>query len=407
MRAFNFRLYALVLRFLCPLAVLFLTNPEMMGQYYIFISYFTFAVTISGLELAVPFASKFLRGKTERQRDIILNAFIKNQIALTLFISLPASVIIANMIEIPSTLVPFLFVALASESTVNELNRFYWNIGLVLKPSVRDLMRSFVFAVSVVGSVLLYENILTIFTFLFIIIGNFAILMIEFKTILSRFNNLNGNLLYKIQKLCLRVRQTVSSSIPYFFHMQILGIQPLLERTLIEKSFGFTQVAAFAFTISIVQTSAGLLLLPYISAVKSKIIGVREMNEWKLVKKLSLKLLLKIILVSGTLSGIVFLIIPILNTITNKELPLSAMLVFSAFATTVASVFCSSVSPVITKRGRGIKENIYSFLILLPLFFVNILPTEVELLNTSLHIIATIAILLMAHRIYLIIILKI
>jgi hypothetical protein len=188
--------------------------------------------------------------------------------------------------------------------------------------------------------------------------------------------------------------------------MQLLGIQPLLERTLIEKTLGLSHVSAFAFTISIVQTCAGLVLLPYISKVKSKIIGARNMIEWKIVKKLSITLLLITLFVSGVLSGIVLLVIPIYNSLTDKYLPISTTLILVVYVTTVASVFCSSVSPAISKGGAEIKSNFHALLIFSPLFLAQVLPFEVQQVNVFLYLIATVAIFSMAYRIYYIIRIK-
>jgi hypothetical protein len=128
MSAFLFRLSALAVRFLCPLVALALSSPETMGKYYLFISYFTFVVGVSALELAVPFSRKYLRCRGDKQRRLVFAGFMTNQMVVTTALAIPAGMLVASWAGVPAILIPMFCLSLATEACVNEVGRFFWNI---------------------------------------------------------------------------------------------------------------------------------------------------------------------------------------------------------------------------------------------------------------------------------------
>ena len=153
-----------------------------MGAYYLFISYFTFVVGVSSLELAVPFSRKFLRCKSGRKQRLLFSGFLTNLIAVTAALAIPTGVLVAGWAGVPMALIPLFCLSLATEACVNEVGRFFWNIGEWKMPSLRDLIRAVIFTTAIVVSVYIENEVLTSMTFLILSAGNLAIMGYEWRS---------------------------------------------------------------------------------------------------------------------------------------------------------------------------------------------------------------------------------
>jgi hypothetical protein len=403
MQAFLFRVATLAIRFLCPLAVLALSSAEKMGEYYLFMSYFTFVVGVSALELAVPFSRKFLRCKSDRHRRLVFSGFLANQIYVTTILAFPAGIMVSAWTNMPISVIPFFCLTLLTETCVNEVGRFFWNIGEWRMPSLRDLFRSIVFTFAILISISTENKILTHTTFIIIASGNLCILLLEFKTwgnscMISSFLNAR-----KVRNALLRVRGSLNSSLPQFAHMQVLGLQPLLERILIEKSFGLVSVGAYSFLISVLQSAAGLILVPMVANLKKHLLGARTLADNLKAHKEAFILLLQIIFALGMLAILTYIGLPLLNVITGKEINVSFSLLFVAYITSVSAIFCSAVAPLLSKKGHAWFTNVLSLAVLAPLMGIYLFFPLNNIGNIAITVIGLVALLQLIVRVLFII----
>ena len=399
MQAFLFRLSALAIRFLCPLVALALSNAETMGKYYLFISYFTFVVGVSSLELAVLFSWKFLRCRSDRQRRLVFTGFLVNQVVVTSALAIPAGVLVAEWAGIPVGLIPLFCLSLATEACVNEIGRFFWNIGQYKMPSLRDLVRAMVFTTAIVASVYLEKKVLTPVTFLTITIGNVAIIGWEWKFWGRAISVKKMSAIHQLNSIWSRVRHSLFGSLPQFVHMQLLGLQPLLERTLIEKSMGLAAVASFSLLASVMQSAAGLQLVPMIAQTRQRILGVRTVSDRIEANRGTLILLRKIAVISGAWALIVYLGLPLLPYLLEKEVRASPPMFMAVYLSSVSAIFCSAISPLLTEKRFGLKANLLTILVMAPLLIAQWIDFETSVLPFSLVVIAGVATLHLLGRI--------
>lgn len=398
MVAYFFRLSALAIRFLCPLAALALSNTETMGRYYLFISYFTFVVGVSALELAIPFSRMFLRGRSDRQRQLIFSGFMANQIVITAALAIPAGVLIASWAGVPTALIPLFCLSLATEASVNEVGRFFWNIGQWRMPSLRDLIRALIFTTAIVASVYFEEEILTPLTFLTISTGNLAIMASEWRT---WGGGGSAKSLHKIDNLratWFRVRRSLGGSFPQFVHMQLLGLQPLLERVVIEKSLGLVAVASFSFLTSVMQSVAGLQLVPIIAQTRQRLLSARTVSDRIGANRGALILLMKASMVSGAWALILYFGLPLLVYLVDKQVPTSPLMLFAAFLSSLSAIFCSAIAPLLTEKRHALKANIVTCLIISPLLIVQCMIFDGSAFSSSLLVIGGVAVMHLVSR---------
>lgn len=356
------RLSALGIRFLCPLVVLALSNAETMGAYYLFVSYFTFVVGVSSLELAVPFSRKYLRCKSDRPRRILFSGFLTNLIAVTTVLVIPAGVLFAGWAGVPIDLTPLFCLALATEAWVNESGRFFFNIGEWKIISLREFIRALIFTAAILVSVYIENEVLTSMTFLTMSVGNMAIMVYEWRSWGGVRTASDIKILYLRKSTWLRVRKSLAKSMPQFLQMQLLGLQPLLERTLIEKTAGLAPLAAFSFLTSVVQSAASLQLVPLVAKTRQLILGARSVSERNEANRQAIFLGLKIAAISGGLALAIYVSMPLLDKILARNLTLTPSLLLVAYASSVSAIFCSALAPMFTIKGFALWSNVLTAL---------------------------------------------
>lgn len=388
---FLFRLSALAIRFLCPLAALALSDAATMGAYYLFISYFTFVVGVSSLELAVPFSRKYLRCKTDKQRQILFSGFLTNLIAVTTALAIPSGVLAAGWAGVPIDLILLFCLSLATEACVNEIGRFYWNIGEWKVPSLRDLVRAVIFTTSILMSVYIENEVLTSMTFLILSVGNLAILGYEWRSWGGARTAKDIQLLHLLKSTWLKVQQSLAKSMPQFLQIQLLGLQPLLERTLIEKTVGLATLAAFSFLTSVIQSTASLQLVPLVAKVRKLILCARDVSERIEANRQAIFLCLKIAAISGGWALAVFAIVPLLDKILGKSLVISPSLLFVAYASAVSAIFCSAVAPMFTVKGVAVWSNLLTALAMGCLLLGQYLKNDESALELLMFVICSVA----------------
>ncbi len=400
MQGFIFRFSALGIRFLCPIVALTLSNVETMGKYYIFISYFTFAVGVSSLELAVPFSRKFILSKSARQKKILFSGFLANQIVVSTALSIPIAFFASSWFDLPLLLASSFCLLLTTEACVNESSRFFWNIGESRLPSLQDLIRASIFTTAIVSSIYFQSEVLSAQTCIIISLGNLIILRWEWKfwgltrrvRVISPYHLIKG--------VWLRVKRSLKGSMPQFIHIQLLSLQPLLERVLLEKTLGLAFVAAFSFFISLVQTAAGLLLVPRIASLKKRLISIRLTADNVETKNLCLIMLYQITLLTGTLAAVGYAGIPLLQIVTGKSIEVTPLLMLTVCVTSVSAIFCSAIAPLMAGYGFAMRANSFALILLAFLYGAQLAFLEVKLMAIPLLAIQLVAFAQIIFRVF-------
>jgi len=191
----------------------------------------------------------------------------------------------------------------------------------------------------------------------------------------------------------------VAGSLPQFAHMQLLGLQPLLERTLVENTLGLAAVGAFSFLTSVMQSAAGLLLVPMVAKTRQGLLGALSVSERINANRQALILLCKICVISGALAVMVYVAQPLLKSLMGKEIPITFILVLIAYLSSVSTIFCSAIAPMLTVKGYAWSANGLTLLALIPLFVAQWIYPEIGFDNLGLMAIAMVALLLLIGRV--------
>jgi hypothetical protein len=181
--------------------------------------------------------------------------------------------------------------------------------------------------------------------------------------------------------------------------MQLLGLQPLLERTLVENTLGLAAVGAFSFLTSVMQSAAGLLLVPMVAKTRQGLLGALSVSERINANRQALILLCKICVISGALAVMVYVAQPLLKSLMGKEIPITFILVLIAYLSSVSTIFCSAIAPMLTVKGYAWSANGLTLLALIPLFVAQWIYPEIGFDNLGLMAIAMVALLLLIGRV--------
>jgi hypothetical protein len=366
---FILRFFALAIRFICPLAALTLSDAETMGAYYLFISYFSFVVGISSLELAVPFSKKYLRCKSDMQQRVLFSGFLVNLTIVSTVLAIPTGVISMSWAGVPSALIPLFCLVIATEACVNEVGRFFWNIGEWKMPSLRDLIRSVIFTTGVLLSVYIENEILTPTMFLILIAGNLLIIIYEWKYWGRARLALDIRGIHILNSSWLRVCRSMRGSMHQFLQMQLLGLQPLLERSLIEKTLGLSTLASLSFLTSVMQSSASLQIVPLVANLRQLILSARSVSERIEANRQVILFTLKAAVISAGWGIAVYMTIPFINDLLEKNLALSPSFLFVAYCSSLSAIFCSAVAPIFTLKNIAPTTNFLTALTMCFLLF--------------------------------------
>jgi O-antigen/teichoic acid export membrane protein len=359
-QAFFFRLLALSIRFICPLAALVFSNVEMMGKYYLFVSYFALVSGVSSLELAVPFSRKYLRAKSSANKRIIFGNFLISQALVSLAVALPVCILFYGLAEIPITLLLWFYLAAVSEACAIEGSRFFWNTGKSHILSKRDLIRAIYFMAAIVVSLYFKKEVITAVTFLIIITGNVYIIAREWEQMASMRTRARVDIYRTARRTLLIIRWSLPGSIPQFLHMQILNLQTFLERVLIEKTLGLASVGVYSLLTSIIQSVASLILVPMIAKVRQQLLSAETISKQIYANSEAIKMLLMVLSISAISTLIGYASIPVLNFIIGKTLSAQSFLVLTAYLSSVSAIFYSAIAPMFSRRGYTWLANVLS-----------------------------------------------
>ncbi len=372
MRSFVFRILSLGTRFLAPILVLRLSSSEMLGKYYLFVTFCTSAVFFISFEMASPFSRRYLAMPSPLGRRKVFQSLVTTQMVVASAIGLPALSFFgfAGLHSGSLLFLPLVYLYLILEAGVNEVGRFYWNIGEVAHASLRDLLRSIFFAVGVILSVYLTGNAIGSLSLTIIIFANAGILVFE----LSRHGSLKprivpfGRTFRRFWRLMsVRVNLSVRESGIQLLHLQILTAVPLLERMLLEIGLGLAVVGAYSFQFSLISAGVSLLLLPSIAVVRRMILSPQRDLEDNAVHRSAAILFAKVSAVCLLVAAGTYVAIPILRMLLHKNIETTPLMTLLACASAIASIFAGAISPLFAGRERVFRGNFWTVIGILPL----------------------------------------
>lgn len=370
MQSFIYRLASMGLRFCCPLLILAISTPEMMGGYYLFSVYFTFVVFLIALELAVPFSRKYLRRDRAAWRRRVFSSFVATQLELSAVLAIPVALVYGLGADAGPGRVALFGLAIVSETCVNEVGRFFWNIGQAKIASRRDFIRSVIFVTAVCAAVVWDDAVVSGVSLSIIVVCNGCILARELFVWGDRDWMIRGGFLVRRAHLIrwmTRIGGSLGESLPQVVHMQVLALHPLIERAVIESRISLEMVGAYSFQYSVIQSGSSLLLMPVVAMTRRSILGANAPGEWARAYTLSLTLLAKIMLVSGALAVMAHFSIPILADLLHKNVSSTLPGLIAALLAGITATFSAAVSPLYARRGRLLRANVLALAAMLPM----------------------------------------
>lgn len=369
MRSLIYRVLSLGLRFGCPLFILYISSPEVLGSYYLFNTFFTFAVFLISLELAIPFSRSYLKARSVWQKRKVFSSMIINQGILAIALALPLTIFHYFTNPISPIVAIFFFFTLVTGACANETGRFFWNIGQGDHASRRDILNSFAFVIAIALSVFLKKEVLTVFSLGIITLFNLYLLNNELKhwgqgSFFSRAYFQKGNNFKRVFK---RIFISLKDSAPQVLHIQILSISPFVERSLIEKMLGLGLVGSYSFQYSLIQSGLSLLLMPMIAKVRRAILSSTTPEEELEVYKMSIFLLVTILVVS--LVGVILthFLVPYIKIIMKKEIISSFFILGAALLSASIATYSNAIAPLYGNKSRSFLANTLTLACMAPM----------------------------------------
>ncbi len=388
----NFRSLSSAIRFSIPIGILFISNESQLGLYYLALSILLTGSTFLGIELGYFFSTKYL-SKESKNLSLIFNELVSRSLLISItscLIVFSIFIIFNQDLDLYFFFLPLLF---AIEACSYEIGRFFWNIGEVKQASKRDFIKSIFFVIAVFSSIALTESVISIYSIGIIIASNILIISYEVKiwgSLKELFPQTTKEKFFHISNFFDFIRSVVKTCGPQFIQNQVIGFTMLVEKLFITALIGLSAQGAYSFIYSIVQTSAALFLMPAAAKTKQIIISDHPHFNDPYIYRFAIKYLPTVILFISVFSFFAVIFVPILGEVLNKNIAENLIIVtFAVFFSSSANAFMSSVSPLYSHKGRWVRANIYSSLMLIPFLLVFI---SSEFLNTYLELIVFISI---------------
>ena len=361
-----------------PLYIMAFSSESELGIFYLATALLTSAATFIGLEFGYYYSAIYLSTEPEQKKDIF-NSFVMQGMRVGLLVVIAGFLLILGWLSIsavPTYLIfsPILF---ASEALSFEVGRFFWNIEEVKHASFRDLVRSVALVFSVVGSLYLFDTILSLFSVITLIFVNFSLLLYEINRWGDLNNTINTNFIVRsnpLNSIKLFIKKLFVVSGPQFLQNQVISFSLLVEKVIITTAIGVEVQGIYSFAYSIVQTSASLFLSPHIAETRRIIISDQPKFLNKSVYKAALRLY-PIVIIFITLFGIFgYFALPILGELLNKN-PVEDILliILVVIISSSTNTYTAAVSPLYGQQNRWLRANLVSIILLIPLmlgFFV-------------------------------------
>lgn len=367
MTDFVCRLAALAIKFAVPIFILSLSNQAELGHYYLSTGVLIFVVTLIGLEMAIPFAARYLSARTERQRRRVFSTLFLTLVPTGFLLSAPAVAFCALQTRQELSVLAWLPVVFTVELCVNELGRFHWNVGHSRTASRREVARAVSLTAAALTSLWLKGHVVTALS-LSMLCGLNSLLLI---TEIRHFGMLpSTRLLYRLKLLqpnrfLAQLRLLLLTCGPQVIQIQLICLQPLLERWLIERKLGMDMVGAFSFHYSLIQTSASLLLITKVGQLRKLILAQHDATPEAHMAALRFMALTMALI--GACAALMHLTLPFLMQLLDKHVSSGWEITAVASLSGCAATFASAVSPLYAGRARILSANLLTAVAMLPL----------------------------------------
>lgn len=366
MRSFIYRLLSLGMRFGCPLLILYISNPGLLGEYYLFSTAYTLLVFLVSLEIGVVFSARHLQARSSISQRKIFTQLNSTQALLGLILATPVIVVYALAKSLSAHIALLLVFFLISEACVNESGRFFWNIGRSDLASFRDFARAIGFSSSVIVSVIFHDAVVTATSLLMLLGFNLALIGWE----LRRWGVPRISVqLYSVSEIRHRFKEVsklISTAKPQILHLQILSLIPLIERASLEKAAGLAFVGSYSFQYAIVQSGASLFLLPKIAVIRRLILSVPGSTSNLAARRASARFLVTVIFCYAISSLATYIALPTLLIILDKTLAITPLTIVVIFVSACAITFASTVSPQYASFDRILSSNVMTLICIIP-----------------------------------------
>lgn len=369
MISFAYRLVSLLVRLGCPILILHFSTPTVLGEYYLFSTFLTFAIFLISLEAAVPFSRRYLQSSSESSRFQVFSSFIGNQIIVSAVTAIPLFGYYISTNSISLTRAMLFFLVLVTSACSNETGRFFWNIGRGDVATQRDVWRSLVFVAAIILSVSVYQTVVSGISLGLIAISEMIILNADVRrwgkgakgswVSNRRFNAWRISVLGMLEQFSL--------SLPQVLHLQFLAVLPFFERTLIDRGLGLSSVGAFSFQYAGVQAGLSLLLIPLVADTRRAILSAQTSTQYEHAHKMTFILLTRISIVAALFSLAAYLVVPFIADLMHKDLKMQPLGILAVMLTAIASTYNAAVSLLYAKSERILKANSVTLICMMPL----------------------------------------
>jgi hypothetical protein len=370
-----------------------------MGAYYIFVAYFTFFATLSAVELSVPYSRKFRKVRSQRCERVIFDGFLTTVFIVAFVIAAPATIVFSMVLDLNWGLMPVVYFCLVLEAAANELVRFFWNIGDTKAASSRDLFRSLVFVLAIIGSIVSVEKIVTTGSLLGLAVGNFLLLAVDHSA-RGRPRVIQLPKLISITKRTVqRLINIFPSTLTQFTQMQLIGLQVIAERVLISKFAGLPAVAAFGFVSAILQSGGGLLLMPLAARVRSLAFQARKPKDRIEARNLAVNFLYKASALTFVLLFLVRFAWSVVSQFGDISASVDYLLLVASFSSSVSGVYCGAISALFAFSWHGRAANYFAISVTSVLFLAGYFAVFPLPPNTAYVLVITAGIVSIATRV--------
>lgn len=365
-RSFIYRLLSLGMRFGCPLLILYISNPALLGEYYLFLIAYTFVVFLVSLEIGIVFSGRYLQSRSSANQREIFTQLISTQAWLGLILATPVIIIYAFTKSISADIVSLLVLFVISEACVNESGRFFWNIGRSDVASFRDFARAIAFSSSIIVSVTFHDAVVTATSLIMLLGFNLSLIALEMRRwgvsgISFRFVNTKG-----LRHRFTEVSKLISIAKPQILHLQMLSLLPLLERASLEKTVGLAFVGSYSFQYAIVQSGASLFLMPKVAEFRRLILS-DPCSTSLVARRASVRFLALVIFFHAMSAIVTYIALPTLLIILNKSLVMTPLMMVVIFLSACAITFASTVSPQYASIDRIVSSNLTTLVCITPI----------------------------------------
>jgi O-antigen/teichoic acid export membrane protein len=368
----NSRFFGTLLRFFIPILIMYLSTEEQLGIYYLSLSTLITFSSFFGLEFGF-FYSKLYLNAEYRDRTSVFNEFIFKISCLLLPFILIACIIFVFFSLLNVSLFFYIFVTILIffECISFEIGRFMWNIGEAHQASFRDFIKSIFLVIACASSLVMFQEILTTFTIIFLIAGNICIILFEIHRWgdVFKFKKLKDSFILKnfIRENYIFLKKHLAISGPQFIQNQSIAFNMLIERLLITSTLGLATVGIYSFIYSVLQTGSSLFFMPNSAKTKEMIIKGQPMFKNPEIFSTAIQLIRIIFTYVFVCACSLYLIIPYLGNILDFNFGHNALLIiFVLIFATSSNSYMAGVSPLFSSPRDWYIPNIISFLVLLP-----------------------------------------